>query len=179
MDEAFAHLEGNNLRNNKKTEIPPDGGWGYVVCIGVGFTFTLKIDFPCTGVTEGGYQKLGDRLNEWKSPSCKGAGAPSTYRLPGEKAPALSLTPADMNSIAMDIKNLISQLASLPMLTASVKVIQLDIEELKSLRVDITDIMLLKPELYEIKTSLDFIYIYNSEELLTSRISEISLEVQE
>ncbi|XP_046978518.1 monocarboxylate transporter 13-like isoform X2 [Vanessa cardui] len=41
MDEAFAHLEGNNLRNNKKTEIPPDGGWGYIVCIGVGFTFML------------------------------------------------------------------------------------------------------------------------------------------
>lgn len=44
MDEAFAHLEGNKLRNNKKTEIPPDGGWGYVVCIGVGFTFvSIKI----------------------------------------------------------------------------------------------------------------------------------------
>ncbi|XP_050362612.1 monocarboxylate transporter 9-like isoform X1 [Nymphalis io] len=41
MDEAFAHLEGNSLRNSKKAEIPPDGGWGYVVCIGVGFTFML------------------------------------------------------------------------------------------------------------------------------------------
>ena len=39
MDEAFAHLEGNNIKNGKKTELPPDGGWGYVVCIGVGFTF--------------------------------------------------------------------------------------------------------------------------------------------
>nr|QHN70670.1 MFS transporter 2 [Limenitis arthemis astyanax] len=41
MDEAFAHLEGNTIKKGKKTEIPPDGGWGYVVCIGVGFTFML------------------------------------------------------------------------------------------------------------------------------------------
>ncbi|CAH0721561.1 unnamed protein product, partial [Brenthis ino] len=41
MDEAFAHLEGNNLKNGKNTQLPPDGGWGYVVCIGVGFTFML------------------------------------------------------------------------------------------------------------------------------------------
>ncbi|XP_045763605.1 monocarboxylate transporter 13-like isoform X2 [Maniola jurtina] len=41
MDEAYAHLEGNNLKDNKKALQPPDGGWGYVVCIGVGFTFML------------------------------------------------------------------------------------------------------------------------------------------
>ncbi|KAI8440403.1 hypothetical protein MSG28_001725 [Choristoneura fumiferana] len=41
MDEAFAHIEGNGKRHCKKDMIPPDGGWGYVVCVGVGFTFML------------------------------------------------------------------------------------------------------------------------------------------
>ncbi|OWR55438.1 monocarboxylate transporter [Danaus plexippus plexippus] len=39
MDEAFAHLEGNT--QGKKSVTSPDGGWGYAVCIGVGFTFML------------------------------------------------------------------------------------------------------------------------------------------
>lgn len=37
MDEVFAHVEGSKQR--KKGMLPPDGGWGYMVCIGVGFTF--------------------------------------------------------------------------------------------------------------------------------------------
>ncbi|XP_045487956.1 monocarboxylate transporter 13 isoform X2 [Pieris rapae] len=41
MDEAFAHLEGNKQGDGKKTTVAPDGGWGYVVCLGVGFTFML------------------------------------------------------------------------------------------------------------------------------------------
>ncbi|XP_047518003.1 monocarboxylate transporter 13-like isoform X2 [Pieris napi] len=41
MDEAFAHLEGNKQGDGKKATVAPDGGWGYVVCIGVGFTFML------------------------------------------------------------------------------------------------------------------------------------------
>ncbi|CAK1578563.1 unnamed protein product [Parnassius mnemosyne] len=40
MDEAFAHLEGTEKKGSKALA-PPDGGWGYLVCIGVGFTFML------------------------------------------------------------------------------------------------------------------------------------------
>lgn len=39
MDEAFAHIEGNPKKEEKKGWIPPDGGWGFVVGLGVGFTF--------------------------------------------------------------------------------------------------------------------------------------------
>ncbi|KPJ01869.1 hypothetical protein RR46_05078 [Papilio xuthus] len=42
MDEAFAHLEGTETRHSKKELLPPDGGWGYLVCIGVGFTFNWR-----------------------------------------------------------------------------------------------------------------------------------------
>ncbi|XP_068627952.1 monocarboxylate transporter 1-like isoform X2 [Battus philenor] len=41
MDEAFAHLEHAEKRQTEKARLPPDGGWGYLVCIGVGFTFML------------------------------------------------------------------------------------------------------------------------------------------
>lgn len=40
MDEAFAHIESDG-KNTKKGMVPPDGGWGYVVGLGVGFTFML------------------------------------------------------------------------------------------------------------------------------------------
>ncbi|KAG7305485.1 hypothetical protein JYU34_009554 [Plutella xylostella] len=40
MDEAFAHVEGKERKYSKEL-VPPDGGWGYMVCLGVGFTFML------------------------------------------------------------------------------------------------------------------------------------------
>ncbi|XP_075972260.1 monocarboxylate transporter 9-like [Anticarsia gemmatalis] len=40
MDEAYAHMEQGD-KKCKKGLVPPDGGWGYVVGIGVGFTFML------------------------------------------------------------------------------------------------------------------------------------------
>lgn len=39
MDEAFAHMEGSGKQKCQKEMVPPDGGWGYVIGIGVGFTF--------------------------------------------------------------------------------------------------------------------------------------------
>lgn len=39
MDEAFAHVDRGIIRSTKKGSVPPDGGWGYLVSVGVGFTF--------------------------------------------------------------------------------------------------------------------------------------------
>lgn len=39
MDEAFAHIESSGNKKNKAGWVAPDGGWGYVVSLGVGFTF--------------------------------------------------------------------------------------------------------------------------------------------
>lgn len=138
-----------------------------------------RLDFPCAGITEGGYRKLGDRRNTWKCPSCKGSASPS-YPLPSKKTPAvaptLTPTPVDMESIASQLNILTSQMSSLPALTASVKAIQADISDLKSMKADIADLKLLKPELSEMKISVDF--IHNSVEALTGRVSEVSLEVE-
>lgn len=38
MDEAYAHMNSDG-KTSKRGMVPPDGGWGYVVGIGVGFTF--------------------------------------------------------------------------------------------------------------------------------------------
>ncbi|RVE48933.1 hypothetical protein evm_006395 [Chilo suppressalis] len=40
MDEAFAHCDGS-AKKFKKGLVPPDGGWGYMIAVGVGFTFML------------------------------------------------------------------------------------------------------------------------------------------
>lgn len=45
MDEAFAHMDGNSRKPAKRNLVAPDGGWGYIVCIGVGFTFVSKTYF--------------------------------------------------------------------------------------------------------------------------------------
>lgn len=39
MDEAYAHVQNEEKADGNKEA--PDGGWGYVVCIGVGLTFML------------------------------------------------------------------------------------------------------------------------------------------
>lgn len=43
MDEAFAHVKEG--RRHKKGLVPPDGGWGYMIGVGVGFTFVSSTIF--------------------------------------------------------------------------------------------------------------------------------------
>lgn len=121
-------------------------------------------DFPCSGITEPGYRKLGDRKASWKCPSCKGA------------ASARSPVPADLESIALDLKRLSAQTASLPTLMATLKAIQADVTDLKTLKSDIADLKLMKPDVADMKASVEF--MHNSIESLTGRISEIGQEVQ-
>lgn len=50
MEEAFAHTEsgGKKLKESEYYE-PPDGGWGYAVCIGVGLTF-VSVRFSISNI---------------------------------------------------------------------------------------------------------------------------------
>lgn len=132
-------------------------------------------DFTCSGITEAGYRKLGERKATWKCASCKGIANPLV--LPGITDPAAS-SPVftDMESIALDIKRLSSQMTSLPTLMTSVKAIQADIADLKTMKTDIAEMKLLKPEMENVKVSLEF--MQGSVETLNIRILEISKEVQ-
>ncbi|GBP82421.1 hypothetical protein EVAR_99112_1 [Eumeta japonica] len=50
MDEVYAHVE--NGRTSLRCGLaPPDGGWGYAVCVGVGLTFEEELRKNCK--TEG------------------------------------------------------------------------------------------------------------------------------
>lgn len=132
-----------------------------------------NFDFPCSGITEAGYRKLGDRKTTWKCPTCKGALSPLVMPSTGS---AKSPVPADLDSIALDIKRLGAQIASLPDLMATVKAIQADISDLKTMKSDIEDLKLMKPDVADMKVSVEF--MQNSVETLTTKISDVNQEVQ-
>ncbi|XP_072935930.1 uncharacterized protein [Epargyreus clarus] len=123
-----------------------------------------QFDFPCAGITEVGYRKLGDRKATWKCITCKtGAASP----VPGKSPTSLSpFATSDLDSVSVELRSLKDQMSSLPQLLAAVRSIQEDLTDLKSLKSEISDV----------KNSLD--HIYTSVDGLTRRISEIDLEVQ-
>ncbi|CAK1595949.1 unnamed protein product [Parnassius mnemosyne] len=142
-----------------------------------------RFDFPCAGLTEAGYRRLGeDRRNNWRCTSCKDAKAPSPLNLPSKNTlskntPSVkSLSLVDMEMIASELKSLSSQTNSLPTLIASVKAIQADVADLKSIKADIEDLKLMKPEVADMRTSLEFVQC--SVESLNSKITEINQEIQ-
>ncbi|XP_045456459.1 uncharacterized protein LOC123666866 [Melitaea cinxia] len=116
-------------------------------------------DFPCAGITEGGYRKLGDRKSTWKCSSCKSAGVASSSTTTSSTVAAKSPTPTNMESIALELKRLSIQMSSLQTLATNIQAIQADIAELKT-----------------IKASVE--YVQCSVEALSNRCTEISQEVQ-
>ncbi|KAL4707674.1 hypothetical protein ACJJTC_014855 [Scirpophaga incertulas] len=111
-----------------------------------------RFDFPCSGITESGYRKLGDRKSTWKCPSCKGTASPSVVH--GKPGSAKSPVLTDIDNIALDIKRLATQMSALPALMSSIKAIQTDIADLRSVKTDMADLKLLKPELEAVKVSI-------------------------
>ncbi|XP_013178998.1 PREDICTED: uncharacterized protein LOC106126076 [Papilio xuthus] len=126
-------------------------------------------DFPCAGITENGYRKLGDRRNTWKCATCKVAGNSSPR--PGSSKASV---PVDLEKVMEDLRCLTFQLAPLPSMIETVKLIQTD---LKSLKADITDLKLLKTDIADVKASMEFVQY--SVEMLTGKVSALDKEVQE
>lgn len=126
---------------------------------------TKQFDFPCAGITEIGYRKLGDRKASWKCTSCKNTriASPVPSKSPTSLGPVVT---SDLDSVRVELQSLKDQMSSLPQLLAAVRSIKEDLTELKSLKSEISDV----------KNSLD--HIYNSVDGLTKKISEIDLEVQ-
>lgn len=105
-----------------------------------------SFDYTCAGITETGYRRLGDnRKATWKCPACKKSSA-SLSQLPatlGAKSPSAT----DMDAVLGELKQLSLQVSILPTLDESVKSIKAQLAELKTM----------KPELAEIKSSIDFV----------------------
>lgn len=112
-----------------------------------------RYDFPCAGITESGYRKLGDRKSVWRCSACKSA-SPSPGRIP------------EMECILNELKFLSAQITTMPVLVENVKKIQEELSELKAMKTDISDV----------KTSLEF--VHQSVATLTSKIESLDEEVQ-
>ncbi|CAG5052445.1 unnamed protein product [Parnassius apollo] len=129
---------------------------------GVQFTLCLKqYDIPCAGVTEIGFRKLGDRKATWKYNTCKNTSS-------GSPAPGSSnfCTPSDLDGIRGELRGLSEQMSSFPKLLDSVKNIQADLADLKTI----------KCELSVVKDSLD--YVHASVDTLIARLAEVDREIQ-
>lgn len=82
-----------------------------------------QFDFQCSGVTEAGYRKLGDRKNTWRCPKCKLSLSPS----PG----VISPKPCQLDKIQDQLNKIALQLEPLQLLVEDVKYIKTELSELK------------------------------------------------
>lgn len=83
-------------------------------------------DYPCSGITEIGYRKLGDRQSMWKCATCK-------FQQGAKKqmgSPLPSPTPLSMDSIMAELAKLSLQLQPLPALVNDIQCIKSDIAAL-------------------------------------------------
>ncbi|XP_030039621.2 uncharacterized protein LOC115455069 [Manduca sexta] len=119
-------------------------------------------DYPCAGITEAGYKKLGDRKATWKCGGCK-AGAISPIQIKSNQSKTSTV---DMETIHQELKKLTKQMSSLPQLVATVKTIQSDLEDLKTM----------KNEMSDFKESLNHVHV--SIDDLVSRVAELDQEMQ-
>lgn len=118
-----------------------------------------RFDFPCAGITEAGYRKLGDRKATWKCSACKAALA-SLFTDKSEQGKAVSYS-GNLDNIHHELKKLAKQMASLPQLITNVKSIQADLADLKNMKNEISDV----------KNSLEHVHISVDE--LNKKVTEI------
>ncbi|CAG9093551.1 unnamed protein product [Plutella xylostella] len=78
-------------------------------------------DFPCSGITEAGYRKLGDRKASWRCPSCKAGSSPQVT--PKVSAP-------NVEQLYKELQLITKKLAPLTTLVEDVKTIRSDIDGL-------------------------------------------------
>lgn len=122
-------------------------------------------DFPCAGITEAGYRKLGDRKATWKCTACK-TGASSPHPSTGVIDLGKTVTQVDLNKIHQELKNLSKKMSSLPQLIENVYSIQADLAELKAIKSEVSDL----------KTSLE--HAHTTVEALSIKVAEMNRELQ-
>lgn len=112
-----------------------------------------RYDFPCAGITETGYRKLGDRRSTWRCGACKNSST--------NVSPTPPKNP-EMENILRELKYVSAQMSSMPALTESVKKVQEELSELKAF----------KDELSNLKSSFD--HAFSS---LTNKLARLEEEV--
>lgn len=82
-----------------------------------------NFDFQCSGITETGYRRLGDRKNTWRCPQCKSSASPSR--------PTSSPLPSQLDKMQEQLTNIVFQLAPLATLVNDVKSIKTELNTLR------------------------------------------------
>lgn len=83
----------------------------------------LRFDFPCSGISEAGYRRLGDRKSAWRCLKCKSSPSPSPA--------AVSPQPSQLDKIQDQLNKITFDLAPLASLVADVKSIKSELSSLK------------------------------------------------
>ncbi|KAJ0183458.1 hypothetical protein K1T71_001434 [Dendrolimus kikuchii] len=89
-------------------------------------------DFACSGITEKGYRKLGDRQATWRCANCKSAGAHLTATSSSANSPTVSL-----DSVMRELMNINLKLAPLSSLESEVQSLRKELSDLKSLALEL------------------------------------------
>ncbi|KAH9645941.1 hypothetical protein HF086_011403 [Spodoptera exigua] len=119
-----------------------------------------QVDFPCAGITEGGWRKFGDRRTTWKWANCKSSAATSP------RIGLLNTSPTDTESILAELKLLSAQMEALPALVDNIREIQAELMEFKAIQ----------SEFSELKSSMETV---NKEmKILSCKVSTLEQEVE-
>lgn len=95
-------------------------------------TCNKHFDFPCSGITEKGYRKLGDRQATWRCVTCKNSGQLSVQSQTGTASPVASPT-VTLDSIMHELTSIRMQLAPLSGLPAEVQLLRKELADLKGI----------------------------------------------
>ncbi|XP_041987916.1 uncharacterized protein LOC121739495 [Aricia agestis] len=129
-----------------------------------------KYDYPCSGITEAGYRRLGEKKQAtWKCSQCRVSGGRSTSPACIQiDTPVVGqvLAHDDLSDIRLELTKLREQTASLPQLIENVKIIQSSLSELVSI----------KNEMADVKNSLN--YVHTTVDQLSTKLLEVDQEIQ-
>lgn len=108
-----------------------------------------QYDFPCAGITEAGWRKLGERKNTWRCSNCKGLSPRSNTH---------KTMSTDMENILAEIRHLSTQMSTLPAMMENIKAMQDQLSDLKSSMTCIQDsVKELKDNVTYLKQEVDLL----------------------
>lgn len=90
-----------------------------------------QYDFPCSGITEGGYRRLGDRKATWRCPKCKNTASTASPK-PNTQLCSPASDQLTLESVQEALRGIKEQLAPLVSLAEDVKTIKVELANLQS-----------------------------------------------
>ncbi|XP_063378554.1 uncharacterized protein LOC134665509 [Cydia fagiglandana] len=135
----------------------------------------LSFDYACSGITEAGFRKLGDRQATWRCAGCKTTQKPSLGSQPAAVAAAVdaATTSLTLHDVMSEIHKISAQLAPLSTVVADIQAIKTDIAELKRSNSNTSK------KLSQFEDRLKKVEASNDDGALKSRISNLEVELNE